>query len=80
MYAAILGPRFCITRSLGGLGIGCLNALHCLTNGAVVSGGFLLFQNYMLKFDCFFPFYFLSSSSLNFCVAPLSTLFWNNVI
>lgn len=63
-YAVLPGRRFCITRSEEELGIGFPNALHCLTNGAVVSGGFLLFQNYMPKFD-FFSFIFLFFFSWN---------------
>lgn len=40
MFAATHGLKYYTTRFLGELGIGCLNALHCLTNGAVDSGGF----------------------------------------
>lgn len=47
MCVVILGLRYCIIRLLEGPGIGFLNALHCLINGAVDSDGSRLFLSYM---------------------------------
>lgn len=56
VFVATFGLRFCTTRSQGGVGIGCLYALLCLQNGAVDSGGFPLFLNYMPRFDFVYTF------------------------